>query len=192
MSDPGPTRNQSAKAGHHPGWQGILDADEQILWQGQPDARPRIEFDTLRDSLPGLAMTAFALFWIYQAAQASIMFSLFGLIFVGVGLRHFLQPILWPAYLRSRSWYTLTDRRAIVATDVPFKGRRLNSYPITPDTLVEFVADDPPSILLGPEQGKRSERAGFHHIAHADQVMVLIRRIQQGRFVATAADEAEA
>ena len=175
MSDPG----APAQASSLPGWQGILDPDEQILWQGQPDGRFRIEFDSLRESLPGLLMLAFALFWMYQAAQASVFFALFGLFFVVLGLRQLLSPVIWPAYLRSRSWYTLTDRRAIVATDVPFKGRRLTSYPIDRNTLVEYVDGDPPSILFGPERGRRAERPGFRYIADAETVMPLIRRIQQ-------------
>lgn len=178
MSDP-QSSSISVSASQLPGWQGILDPGEQILWQGQPDGRFRVEFDGLRQSLPGLLMVAFALFWMFQAAQGSVFFALFGLIFVVIGLRQFLQPVLWPAYLRSRSWYTLTDRRAIIATDVPFKGRRLTSYPIDANTLIEFVDGDPPSILFGPERGRRAERPGFRYIAEAQTVMPLIRGIQQ-------------
>lgn len=185
MSDPG----APASASSHPGWQGILDPDEQILWQGQPDKRFRVEFEGLREVLPGLLFVAFALFWMVQAAQASLLFAMFGLIFVVVGLRQIFQPVLWPAYLRTRSWYTLTDRRAIVATDVPFKGRRLTSYPIDHSTLVEYAAGDPPSILFGPERGKRSERPGFRYIADSDTVMGLIRGIQQSDRLTDGEDE---
>ncbi len=187
MSDPSAS-SAPAAASTLPGWQGILEAGETILWQGQPDRRFRVEFDSLRHSLPGLFMVAFALFWMYQAARGSGIFALFGLIFVGVGLRQFLEPMIWPAYLRSRSWYTLTDRRAIVATDVPFRGRRLTSYPLGSDTLVEFVDGDPASILFGPEGGAKQARPGFYYIDDAREVMPMIRRVQQGR--ATAADSA--
>ena len=177
MSDPG----APAQASSLPGWQGILDPDEQILWQGQPDGRFRIEFDSLRESLPGLLMLAFALFWMYQAAQASVFFALFGLFFVVLGLRQLLSPVIWPAYLRSRSWYTLTDRRAIVATDVPFKGRRLTSYPIDRTMPLEYVASDPPSILFGPPTSRKETRAGFSYIADADRVMAMMRNIQHSQ-----------
>ncbi|TKW67270.1 MAG: aspartate carbamoyltransferase catalytic subunit [Paracoccus denitrificans] len=189
MSDP-QTNSAEVQASSHPGWQGILDADEQILWQGQPDQRFRVEFESLREVLPGLLFVTFALFWMVQAAQASWFFAMFGLIFVVIGLRQIFQPVLWSAYLRTRSWYTLTDRRAIVATDVPFKGRRLTSYPIDHATLVEYAAGDPPSILFGPDRGKRSERPGFRYISDSDTVMGLIRGIQQRSLPTEGKDEA--
>lgn len=177
---PDPQDAQSLpETSRHPGWQGILDADEQILWQGQPDRRIRIELDNLRNIMPGLFAVCFSLIWMYLAAQASIVFAMFGLIFLFAGLRQLFGQLLWKAFLRSRSWYTLTDRRVIIATDVPSKGRRLVSYPLDRNTLVEFVAGDPPSILFGPEGGRRFERPGFRHIADAETVMPLIRRVQQ-------------
>lgn len=157
-----------------PGWQGILDSDERILWQGQPDRRLRIGFAELRRALPGVFFTGLSLFWMFSAARSSVMFALFGLLFLVIGLRKLVEPLFLPAYIRSRSWYTLTDRRAIVATDVALQGRRLVSYPIDAASPVEFVDGDPPSILFGPDQD-----AGFRFIGEAEQVLGLIHDIQR-------------
>ncbi|SDE38214.1 hypothetical protein SAMN05421538_10685 [Paracoccus isoporae] len=157
-----------------PGWQGILASDERILWQGQPDRRLRIGVGELRRAAPGLFFVAFSLFWMYNAARSSVPFALFGLIFLVIGLRKLVEPLLLPAYLRSRSWYTLTDRRAIVATDTPVQGRRLISYPIDAATPVEMVDGDPPSILFGPDAD-----AGFRFIPEAEHVLGLLRELQR-------------
>lgn len=189
MSDP---HQQSALpvAQNHPGWQGILDSGERILWQGQPDRRFRVDFGNLRGVVPGFAITCFSLFWMYQAAKGSIFFAMFGLIFLFAGLRQFFGPIIMPAFLRSRSWYTLTDRRAIVATDLPFRGRRLTSYPIDRDTPVELVSGDPPSILFGHPAVDRSRRGAFSHIPEADHVMSLIHQIQRAPLPSDDSDKA--
>ena len=164
-----------------PGWQGILDEGEQILWQGAPERGIRVaEFDP-KAAGPGLFMVCFALFWMWGASQGSRIFALFGLIFVFTGLRQIFEPVLKPAFIRARSFYTLTDRRAIIATDLPFQGRRLASYPIDRATPLEYVASDPPSILFGPPTGGKKPRAGFSHIADADQVMAMMRQIQRGQ-----------
>ncbi|WBU53868.1 aspartate carbamoyltransferase catalytic subunit [Paracoccus sp. SCSIO 75233] len=166
---------RAGKAESYGGWQGILDDGERILWQGQPDRRVRFEPGDLSKAFPGLFFVCFSLFWMYQAAQASIAFSLFGLFFLFIGIRQLLKPAIMPAYIRSRSWYTLTDRRAIVATDIPVRGRRLVSYPIDSTTPIELVAGDPPSIRFGG-----SDDAAFTFIPEAEKVLALIRGIQRG------------
>ena len=164
-----------------PGWQGILDEGEQILWQGQPERGVRFEVFNLKSALPGLFMAGFAVFWMSIAIQASPFFAAFGLLFLFTGLRQVLDPILRPALIRARSFYTLTDRRAIIATDLPFQGRRLISYPIDPAMPLEYVASDPPSILFGPPTADKAGRAGFRLIADADRVMAMMRQIQRGQ-----------
>lgn len=164
-----------------PGWQGILDEGEQILWQGQPERGIRFETFDLRHIIPAVFITCFGLFWMSQAVQFSLFFAAFGLFVVGSGLWQTLGPVLRPAFIRARSFYTLTDRRAIIATDLPFQGRRLASYPIDRATPLEYVASDPPSILFGPPTGNKRTRAGFSHIADADRVMAMMRQIQRGQ-----------
>ncbi|NHF73933.1 aspartate carbamoyltransferase catalytic subunit [Paracoccus xiamenensis] len=164
----------------HPGWQGILDPGEQILWQGRPEARIRLDLLELGRILPGLFMVGFALFWMWGAAYASPLFAAFGLIFVFTGLRQMLGQALRAYFTLSCSFYTLTDHRAIIGTDMPFQGRRLVSYPIDAATTTEYVATEPPSIMFGPAMRGKRTRPGFHFVADADRVMAMIRQIQRG------------
>lgn len=160
-----------------PGWQGILDDGEEILWQGQPEARIRVTPRNLRDSAFGLFFALFGLFWTIGALASGGLFGLFGLFFVGMGAWKAAKPAILPAYIRARTWYTLTDRRAVIATDVAVQGKRLTTRPILPETQIEYQASAPPSIWFGAPGV--ADRVGFEYIDDADKVLALIRGIQR-------------
>lgn len=163
----------------HPDWQGVLEDGERILWQGSPMPGIRIESEDLGEALMGVFVMCFALFWMWNAARDSVFLALFGTPFLIVGGRKALQGNVIAAYVRSRTWYTLTSRRAIIATDMPIRGRRLTSYPLTPDSVVELVDGDPGSILFGTRFGRRTDRrAGFKLIPEARRVWAMIQRVR--------------
>ncbi len=162
------------------GWQGILDDGETILWQGRPASRIDWLEGDWRNMLLGGFMMAFALFWMFQAAKSGTFMWVFGMLFLIIGARTALSETVFPAYIRSRSWYTLTNRRAIVATDVPVRGRRLASFPITAATPVVLAPGDPGSIYFGPLALSERKGDGFLMIPEADKVMRIIRKIQSG------------
>lgn len=162
------------------GWEGILAADEQIVWQGQPD--PRLELEALKASqvIFGLATGGFAVFWSVMAAQSSdggltgILLPLFGLFFVVVSFKRAGGHIFWDSYRRKRTWYTLTDRRAFVATQM--LGRKnLAFYPIDRETVIDFNGKDPGTIWFAYEyqrnkQGSSRKKVGFEQIPDALRV----------------------
>ncbi|MBD3679735.1 MAG: aspartate carbamoyltransferase catalytic subunit [Rhodobacteraceae bacterium] len=167
------------------GWQGILDEGERILWQGRPDGRvvwkPR-HFGLL---LFGGFFAGFALFWMIMASQAGGLFWMFGLLHFSVGIALMLGGPYGGAYIRRHSWYTLTDRRAFIATDMPMVGRRLNSYPIDRDSVLQFAEGDPSSvyfatILKRTKNGSRRVPVGFENIEDAREVYGLLRDVQRG------------
>ena len=164
-----------------PGWQGILEPDERVLWQGRPAGGLRLNALLGANALQGVLIVAFALFWMWKAAQFEVILSLVGVIMLALGLRQILEPVLWPAFRLSRSFYTLTDRRAIIGTDMPLRGRHLFSFPIEAETAFEYVPTEPPSILFGTRPTHRRRREGFEYIADADQVIALMRQIRDAR-----------
>lgn len=173
------TRAES-RAENHPDWQGVLDDGERILWQGRPDPGIRFEAEDIPQTLMGLFMAAFALFWMWNAAQGSVIFALFGSVFLVIGGRQALQGNVIAAYIRSRTWYTLTNRRAIIATDMPVQGRRLSSYPLTPQTETQLVDGDPGSILFGQSlNSKADRRAGFKLIPDARGVWAMMQTVRR-------------
>lgn len=172
------------------GWQGILEAGETILWQGQPEGRLSMDWTRASEAAFGLFMALFALVWIWGAAQAGGLFWAFGLVFLGLGLWQALQPNLIASLNRRRTWYTLTDRRAFIATDWIGAGRRLASYPITADTLIDLEQASATTGLgavwftTGRAQDwsnwsrPQAPRAGFDRIRQPEQVAAQMRDLQ--------------
>lgn len=166
------------------GWEGILDDDEEIRWQGRPDGAVVWKASHIFTGLFGLAFAGFALFWMIMASQAGGGFWAFGLIHFFVGLSIGIAPPFWNVYKRRNSWYTLTNRRALIATDLPLIGRKLKSYPISKGTVLEFNSGNPDSIIFASERrrsknGTYKVKIGFERIVEGQQVYRMIRDIQK-------------
>lgn len=152
------------------GWDGILQEGETILWQGQPAADIAWQDLLSPKTAFGAIFTAFSLFWMgaaffmVTAGGADgpfVLFPLFGLPFLAIGLYMVGGRVWLDAWRRARTWYTLTDRTAFVATD--FLGRKtLDSYPLAEMPHITLDDGDPGSILFG--RGGRSVRGSAHRI----------------------------
>ncbi len=167
------------------GWEGLLDPGERILWQGRPGTAIRIALGDIVLIVFGTCFAGFSLFWMVMASQAGSFFWLFGSLHFCVGMGIILWPVLGRPYLRRHTWYTLTDKRAFIATDVPLRGKRLKSYPINADNSLTFEDRQPGSVIFASEwrRGRNSSyetRIGFKDIDDARAVYGLMRRVQRG------------
>ncbi|MFV0358409.1 aspartate carbamoyltransferase catalytic subunit [Tropicimonas sp.] len=178
----------------HSGWEGILQPGETVLWQGRPSGRVSFRHASPRRMVAGGFMTAFAVFWTISAAGAAggatdligRIFPLFGLIFVFLGLREAGGWEVWRAFVRRHSWYSLTSRRAFIATEI-FGRRALRSWPIDRETVLDFEEGPPDTIWFADRPGRRgrprtrtTERVGFELIDDGREVLRLMRNIQRG------------
>jgi hypothetical protein len=168
------------------GWEGILDPEERILWQGRPDGGIVISVANIASGAFGLFFAGFALFWMIMASQAGGVFWMFGLLHFSVGIGISFGPIVGGAFIRRHTWYTLTDRRAFVATDVPIKGKTLDSYPITRDTRISFEEGGLSNIHFAEGMRyrggkKRLSPIGFERIPDGREVYRLLRDIQKAQ-----------
>ena len=169
------------------GWEGIIDPGERILWQGAPDTAVRFSLTQLPEVLFGMLFSGFALFWMYMASMAPGLFWMFGLPLFLVGFGVILRSNYLAAKRRRFTYYTLTSRRAIVATSYPFSKRKLHSYPITASTTLELEEEDGQigTILFlrmqwrDSDGDRRSRNVGFERIPDARKVYALMRQIQQ-------------
>lgn len=164
-------------------WAGILDEGERILWQGRPDGGIALRPRNIAMAAFGLFFAGFALFWMIMAAQAGGGFWMFGLIHFTVGAGIVASALFWDAFRRRRSWYTLTDRRAFIATDLPLMGKRLRSWPITADMGLDFVDGPLQTVNFATEtrrgkNGPRTRTFGFERIADGREVYRMMRDIQ--------------
>lgn len=168
------------------GWTGILEPGEDILWQGRPDQEFNLRRQPLGTILFGLAFTAFAAFWMYGAAQGGGFFWLFGLVHFSVGLFLAFGPPIRTQIARRNTWYTLTNRRALIATKTLRGERRLSSYVITDQMALNLIEGPPDSLHFAFESlntrfGPRNRAIGFDDIPEGRRVLALMRDIQRNR-----------
>lgn len=168
----------------YPGWHSILQPGEKILWQGAPvariDLREVIASGNWQQAMMGIFFACFGLFWTSGAYRATgDMFALIGLIFTIQGMVMAGKVLVWPSFLLSRSYYTLTDRHAFIATDDPLRGRKIASWPLEPGMVLEWVDTRPPTIIFGT-QGVEG-RVEFRYIDEAETVMRLARGVEAGQ-----------
>ncbi|MDJ0627883.1 MAG: aspartate carbamoyltransferase catalytic subunit [Rhodobacter sp.] len=166
------------------GWEGILDEGETILWQGRPGTRVVWKLSHGFTMVFGLVFAGFALFWMIMASQAGGGFWMFGLIHFFVGLGLAVGPPYWSAWKRRHTWYTLTDRRAFIASDLPLQGRKLKSYPIDDRTQLEYEAGDKASIYFAhtyrrTKNGSTRVPIGFERLTDGEDVYRMFRDLQR-------------
>lgn len=167
------------------GWRGLLDPGEKILWQGRPEPGVRLDLSQPMSLVMGVFFMGFSLFWMNIASQAGGFFWMFGLLFFGIGFFNAIGIHFWKSYRRRKTHYTLTNKQAFIATDLPGK-KRLKSYPVTADSGLEFIDTNPPSILFSSEKKHRKNGifrvpVGFEYITDARDVMQLIRDTRRGQ-----------
>lgn len=165
-------------------WANLLDEGETILWQGRPDGAIVLGFGNVLTGIFGLFFAGFALFWMVMASQAGGLFWMFGLIHFSVGLGLAVGPLVWSALRRRHSWYTLTDRRAFIAVDLPLRGKSLDSFPITTDTVLSFEEGPPDNLFFATrikrtKNGTRKVGIGFERIEGGRDVYRMMRDIQE-------------
>ncbi len=167
------------------GWEGILDEGETIVWQGRPDGAFEFRLGDIFTGIFGLFFAGFALFWMVMASAAPGPFWMFGLLHFGVGVSIMIGPPVWRTWRRRHTWYTLTTRRAFIATDMPMMGRKLKSYPITEDTPLTLEGDTPGTVIFATERRRRKNGyydadIGFERLDNAGEVYSLMRKTQRG------------
>jgi len=181
-------------------WRQLLDPDERLLWDGQPVGGIRFTPKSIGASLFGLFFLGFAIFWTLGAASPLltgwtgrmptgmgwffIFFPLFGLPFIAAGYWMVFGQHLSNARQRRHTRYALTNKRAIITN---WAGRRsLKSYPIGPDTVVDYQPGAEATIWFSTKVTTDSdgdtvtERAGFEHFEDGEAAYAAIRRIQNG------------
>lgn len=168
--------------GNSDDWDNILDPGEQIIWSGRPDTGISITPLSIFMMLFGAVFTAFAVFWMIMAYPSFIW--MFGLIHFSVGVAVMLGAVFGGPFRRKRTWYTLTTHRALIATDLPIFGKKLDSYPIEAGSPLSLNPGSPGSVYFGTKTvsgkyGKHDVRVGFERINDADHVFRLLREIQE-------------
>ena len=93
-----------------------LSPGERVLWMGQPIRGLRFTASDVLFVPFSFLWGGFALFWEAQVVRSSapLLFRLWGIPFVLVGLYLIIGRFFHDAWRRSRTLYALTDQRAII------------------------------------------------------------------------------
>ena len=163
--------------------QQILRPSETIVWQGRPVPGFILSPNSIFQALFGLLITVFAAFMMSPApASGSVSWLIcaplfvFGLLCIGAGT-------VWVPFMHKRTWYTLTNTRAIIAADIPFRGRSLKFYSISDQCTPKLKKRAISSVYFATEarrtdEGRYTIPIGFENIPDAPQVYTLMRTIQ--------------
>ena len=187
------------------GWEDILEDGETILWQNRPDGRVIWGEVFQFPSLFGLIFAGMAWGWLQGVRWISagmtggtdglIVFEFVGALFMAVGAYMVIGRPIVGAFVRRRTWYTLTDRAAYLATDI-FGKRKLKRIGIDEMNLLVNSPVERDTIWLRREvtrnpytrrtaQGRRHNRVqtssqhfGFEHIDDVETVRALLFRLR--------------
>ncbi len=176
-----------------PGWEDILDPGETLLWQGRPDHGPAFRPQHPMQVVMGVFFVVFSTVWIKMAFWITggfpddagglvDIFPYFGVLFLAVGLYMAGGFVLWDMLRLSRTTYTLTDRRAFIATDLPIQGRRLRSWPLDADTRLSLDDGDRGSVWFAWKEVSWRSNGSLHSVK-TQQVPVGFERIAEARRV---------
>ena len=164
-------------------WAGLLDPDERVIWQGQPSGRVQLEFESAFSVLFMVVWTAIPLFALIAQPQSALL--IVPVLFVGIGAYFFVGQHFWAAYLRRRTFYTLTNKRAFIGRST-FANRTLDSFPITEATTLQL--DEGRACAVWFSTGAQSKMfsnskegpIGFERLDDPRAVYQLLRQVQRG------------
>ena len=175
-----------------------LDAGERTLWHGAPPTGIMFRRQDVFMIPFSFLWFGFALVWESLALGITVnspqsppfFFPLFGFFFVCVGFYMAFGRFFWDAFVRGRTLYALTNRRAIILARVPFQ--QLRSIGLTPSTEVstEERGDGTGTIIFGARSavpaiwrgwsatGSGSGEFMFERVSDDRAVIQSIRQIQ--------------
>jgi hypothetical protein len=172
-----------------------LARNEKLLWSGQPRGGIKLRAADALMIPFSLMWGGFAIFWettvLTQGAPG--FFALWGIPFVLIGLYLIVGRFFVDAWQRSRTYYALTDQRAIIISGLT--SQQVKSLPLRTmsDITVTERADASGSIALGPAASPYGWLAGsgwpgmsryqpptFEMIENVRHVHTLLRDAQSG------------
>jgi len=133
-----------------------LGTDERLLWKGRPRGGIRLRGSDVLMIPFSLLWGGFAVFWevmtlskIPSSNPAALLFPLFGVPFVLVGLYMIFGRFFVDARLRERTEYAVSNRRAIISSGI--LGRKVKSIDLrsTPEITLTEKADRSGTITFG-------------------------------------------
>jgi hypothetical protein len=172
------------------GLRALLLPGERVLWQGMPGQGFRLEASDLLTIPFSILWCGFAVFWegLAVSYDAPLLFRLWGIPFVLIGLYMLVGRFFYDIRVRARTTYAVTDRRVLILKRWPFQ--RLTALALGGlDTInLEETGDGAGTIHFGDrvsgiqfgENVQRRQPPRFIDIRDVRRVFNLIQESRQG------------
>ena len=149
-------------------WEGILGEGEQIEWQAGPVQSLHWEFDR-RETLAAIAAAtgAVALYVFTPGTWPEI--GNMALVFLAWGVIAAVVYHAWSFWNRRRTFYTLTNKRAFIAT-WHFGVQTLRAYPIATMRPLRLVDTRPGHVYFDHDTVQRKDRSTGTYETHIVEV----------------------
>ena len=165
---------------------GQLESGERLLWSGSPSPGA-LAVSSIPLALMGIPFLAFSCFWVWMALRGTahapgpfLLFPLFGLSFVLVGLGIVGSPVLaW--FSAKYTVYAVTEKRALIIGSFGVRKVRSFSHAQIGDITRMERSDGSGTLWFATREyvtsdgSPRSSRIGFVGIPDVRQVEQLIR-----------------
>ena len=138
-----------------------LDSDETLLWTGKPKSGVVFRLSDIFLIPFSILWCGFAIVWMITAANISLIFVLFGIPFVLIGLLLVFGRFIIDAKQRNNTTYGFTENRILIKSGLfSTTIKSLNIKTLNEIELSE-KKDKTGSILLGPKNPFSSVSNGF-------------------------------
>ena len=129
-----------------------LDSGERLLWSGQPRAGIRLRPQDAFIIPFSLLWCGFAIFWEVMVIKtgAPLLFTLWGIPFVCVGLYFVFGRFITDAQTRARTYYGITNERIIIISGLFSSEVKSLQLRTLTDVSLTTRADGSGSITFGP------------------------------------------
>ena len=146
-----------------------IDSGERLLWAGMPKQGLVFRRSDIFMIPFSLMWGGFAIFWEIgvlnampdeKAGAPGLIFSLFGIPFVLIGLYMILGRFIYDSRTRKKTFYGLTDQRAVIVSGLFNKRVKSLNLKTMTDVSLSEKADGCGTIVFGQEDQRMSMFAG--------------------------------
>lgn len=150
-----------------------LGAREIVRWTGRPQQGLVLRASDTAMIPFSLLWCGFAIFWesAVVLTNAPFFFKLWGIPFVLVGLYMVVGRFFYDAFVRSKTYYALTDQSALILGG--FNGRKLTSVDLKalPESHLKIESGGRGTIVFGADTGFASANFGGRYAAASPEFL---------------------
>lgn len=130
-----------------------MQTRERLMWSGRPPQGLRFRKQDIPTVLFGLAWTGVAVFWTWSVWEetAELIPTLMGGLMILIGVHQFLGRFFLESYVRSRTFYGVSDQRMVILKAGPPRSFQSLDLAELPDVSLETEGLDGGVLRFAPD-----------------------------------------